>query len=973
MGTNTEDDTEEDSPSHMDKDSNYEHEKEKKNDFGGVVEDNDAGGVIHDSSFPQKEGQTRTTHLVRSRVEVSSSLSLDVTCVSDEGEEIKEEEDEEEMKKLLPLPLPLPQPLGLYLSPIHYHSFRSLDNNILPNFPLLWRRLKKCCICQQNFTEKNGLVKCVSCGALAHRSCSFDDPQIHQHTMQICSVNSELIQKQQQQDDEELVFVKDDVPMPSSSAPEIELNEATEKKSIFGRICVSWRPNDNDDNGDDTNCDPDAERSPASINSEQRDSSTQHNLLRDDSDTAFSHTVGSSDNQDRQHKEDIVASSRSFASVATTLQENILLLFSNRQQQYTAVEQHESEHPKNNDEQQRNKKENEESSENSIEPTSNSMSFSISGVAVAAAAAFGIKNNGNDNNQEQNSNTDANSKNKDDDDASIQGILKEVDPHPQAPPPPSLLHTTYQIVQTSRSTKSKMQMASVAGGIAGGVAGLIISGPIGAIACSKIVQTASVVSVLLDGTVSIGVLMVGATAAKIAVDQVHKNQDDPGKRMIALQGSTKNENYNKPIMLVRPNVIIDPIWSQYTIEAKNHHPNIILQTRSSNNNPKKSFSLGQSLILNHQAKVADQAKRKRNKVDADIVYSNEDEIPTEEKVLLIVSRSLNDRLSLPGHVHDYLIQKCKTRADASASLVKNKSQENNNRQKTQTKIKETSGSDSNSISSDQDVQLQHYSRERRQDAHGVIKHVTATLIEIRPGLSATPRLTELTATAVEALVFGELYDLVFAEIKEEMIEKDSLLMQKIGEFEMNHYLKRKYYHQEQLQTGPKKEEEEEEDYPITGENISVGALEALLSIPEARTPVDKLAYCVRFLEMISVHFSNDTDHYDSNRNKSQDLQNRQKDRNEEDETTAAENDKKKKKKSGAQVMGADSLLKMVCEHIIVAKVPSLNAELVFLEEFARDEQLLRGKEGYSLVTLQASLHFLNASTDFNEDIFKNEE
>mmetsp|Transcript_6712 Transcript_6712/g.8618 ORF Transcript_6712/g.8618 Transcript_6712/m.8618 type:complete len:119 (-) Transcript_6712:40-396(-) len=83
--------------------------------------------------------------------------------------------------------------------------------------------------------------------------------------------------------------------------------------------------------------------------------------------------------------------------------------------------------------------------------------------------------------------------------------------------------------------------------------------------------------------------------------------------------------------------------------------------------------------------------------------------------------------------------------------------------------------------------------------------------------------------------------------------------------------------------------------------------------------------------------------------------------------------KKKKKKSGAQVMGADSLLKMVCEHIIVAKVPSLNAELVFLEEFARDEQLLRGKEGYSLVTLQASLHFLNASTDFNEDIFKNEE
>ena len=38
-------------------------------------------------------------------------------------------------------------------------------------------------------------------------------------------------------------------------------------------------------------------------------------------------------------------------------------------------------------------------------------------------------------------------------------------------------------------------------------------------------------------------------------------------------------------------------------------------------------------------------------------------------------------------------------------------------------------------------------------------------------------------------------------------------------------------------------------------------------------------------------------------------------------------------------------------------------------EFARDEQLLRGKEGYSLVTLQAALHYLNSSNDFEQDIF----
>lgn len=38
-------------------------------------------------------------------------------------------------------------------------------------------------------------------------------------------------------------------------------------------------------------------------------------------------------------------------------------------------------------------------------------------------------------------------------------------------------------------------------------------------------------------------------------------------------------------------------------------------------------------------------------------------------------------------------------------------------------------------------------------------------------------------------------------------------------------------------------------------------------------------------------------------------------------------------------------------------------------EFARDEQLLRGREGYSLVTLQAALHYLNSSNDFETDIF----
>jgi hypothetical protein len=56
---------------------------------------------------------------------------------------------------------------------------------------------------------------------------------------------------------------------------------------------------------------------------------------------------------------------------------------------------------------------------------------------------------------------------------------------------------------------------------------------------------------------------------------------------------------------------------------------------------------------------------------------------------------------------------------------------------------------------------------------------------------------------------------------------------------------------------------------------------------------------------------------------------------------------------------------MVCQHLIVAKVPNLNAEISFLQEFAHDDQLLRGKEGYALVTLQASLHFMNVCPNFD--------
>jgi hypothetical protein len=156
----------------------------------------------------------------------------------------------------------------------------------------------------------------------------------------------------------------------------------------------------------------------------------------------------------------------------------------------------------------------------------------------------------------------------------------------------------------------------------------------------------------------------------------------------------------------------------------------------------------------------------------------------------------------------------------------------------------------------------------------------------------------MSATAVESLVFGELYDSVIGEIIRETKPADDALIAKIESFERDRSVS----------------------------EISDNAIKALHHIPEAHSVVDKLRFCVAFLARIADHFDGDS-------------------------------------------LSADSLLTMVCKHICVAKVPHLNAEIAFMEEFARDDQLLRGKEGYALVTLQASLHFLNASKDFEKDIF----
>merc|ERR1712038_1229170 len=107
---------------------------------------------------------------------------------------------------------------------------------------------------------------------------------------------------------------------------------------------------------------------------------------------------------------------------------------------------------------------------------------------------------------------------------------------------------------------------------------------------------------------------------------------------------------------------------------------------------------------------------------------------------------------------------------------------------------------------------------------------------------------------------------------------------------------------------------------------SQDALQSLAAIPSYHSVAEKLRCCVELLEHVSIIGSNAN-------------------------------------------MGADCLLKLVCQHLALAEVSDLNSECIFLEEFARDQQLLQGREGYALVTLQASLGFLNASQKLVEDIF----
>jgi len=350
---------------------------------------------------------------------------------------------------------------------------------------------------------------------------------------------------------------------------------------------------------------------------------------------------------------------------------------------------------------------------------------------------------------------------------------------------------------------------------------------------------------------------------------------------------------NSTLVLVRPDVAVDPIWLVYSDEAR-----ITWAEKNAESLPTScgSFVLG-SIFKSTNTKEEDTRYRKDN----DIVKADSTELATREKVFLLVNRILNDKMSLPGYLYRYLILKHKQWTmfgDVGSSyLIQKQYQRTVYGDEGGTETQQTPPSPV---------------RSSRQDAHGVIKHVAATLLEVRPGLASSPIMTELSACAVEVLVFGEMYDDVFKEVIQQTEEKDDSLAAKVNE------LQKMCDDGCALRTGS-------DQVP----SVSRSAITALRSLPQARTPTDKLLHCVEFLEHISVHFSLLFE---------------------------------------GKCIDADTLLRMVCQHVVAAYINHVHAEVAFIEEFSRDEQLLSGKEGYALITLQASLYYLDSLDTFPSEM-----
>jgi len=310
--------------------------------------------------------------------------------------------------------------------------------------------------------------------------------------------------------------------------------------------------------------------------------------------------------------------------------------------------------------------------------------------------------------------------------------------------------------------------------------------------------------------------------------------------------------------------------------------------------------------------------------DADIIHVEDRELKTEDKIFLLVSRKLNDKKSMPSIVYWGLI------AELIDRHFKREVKEEEEKEKDILQI--------------QQQEPKAADRSTRQDLHAINKHIAATLLETTPQLRLSKSTRELATSCVEALVLSQTYNVVFREIVRQTQDDDQLLKKKLWTFyeqsnNRNCSSGSGSYCQHGGSSGCS---------TLLNSNVAINqtAIDALKSIPDQRTVSGKLRCCVDVLTAISNSYYHQM-------------------------------------KTKHKHVTSDWLLEVICWHIVYASVEmsidyrdddddndndscnrtstNWNAECLFLEEFATDEQLLRGIEGYALITILACISFLNTT------------
>ena len=549
-------------------------------------------------------------------------------------------------------------------------------------------------------------------------------------------------------------------------------------------------------------------------------------------------------------------------------------------------------------------------------------------------------------------------------------------------------------------------LITTAGTIVGGAAGLIVAGPTGAYVGSSIGKYACLTGcVVIQGTVRAIPFVLGAAMAAKGTQAISKKNDGEtgdcdkgGWRVIGFGGrfgsgvssndnngsvgetiaATNSHNNGKDdggVMLERRNITFDPEWEKLAVAASKLGGVGVTGVKSfiSSSLPLSSFSPGE------RARRVRGAGRRRDVTGSTL--KKEVEILSSEYAMILVATVLNDITSVPGRVYRALMNELMGRYCAREDAQRQSRSINNIVNGNGVEKGDVDGVEDSKIKNNKNIKkIQnnkendecHYhqrkcnnlanSRGTRDDVHAVLRYVSSSLLSksslslLRPLSSAPSSVVDSSSShllqsrskmgaelpeeeeinsAIESLVFGSgAYDLAFNEIvNEDTRYIDQELMTKISEFQISSSTTSTLSSSSQsLVSSSSPVQRNLESY------TSERALEALRSLPEQRSVSGKLEYCVRFLTFVAEMFS-----------------------------------KKDSVNGNSKLPGADTLLEMVCIHILVAKVPGLNAEVAFVEEFARDEQLLKGKEGYALITLRASLHFMNASNNFDRDIFYSED